>query len=1022
MNRLLTAPTLDDALEGLASTVRANEKRGERTLVFCEDRLTLLAEHAVVGGTGGTFLTEVSTFRRFLSRSGKRKIATLSKQGSVLEIAALMAQYENELGCFKKSAAQAVYETIAQLSASCVDEGLLRMSAQDTDGVLQKKLEDLAFLFEKYHDFLHEKGLLDENGYLALLPAELESGAVRDVNVIFFAFPSFTRQAQAGIRAAMQHARSTTGIFLGGAEDFYTNEAARVFTRVAEEFGGVEEIKLPCSLQGAALAMHGCLFSAKGTVQRIGGGHVRGFTPTDENSEMETLAALIRKLTAEGKRYKDIAVLVSGQEYFLAVKKAFEAYRIPYYADVKRPFSEHPFCAFVLSVLEAAADGLLPDEADDIAASVYFGDDGNYRNYLLRYGGYRGGAKREIRSEEELGEAYGDRETLLSCREKMQAIFKLFKQGERAGAEYTEAIRKLWKLVEGEKVTTMLASSLPEEEKALLDITPLEGILRETEEVVGGIKFKPREFAQLLRSGLQALTVAILPQRADAVFVGDITDSKIRRADVLICAGLIESVPRVSQDTAVITDGEIERLGGLQVEIDPAIAVVNARARESLALNLCAFASELYLSCPIRLGGSEQARSEVFYYIDQTFDVAPMPEVFPYDCSEFAPAMLTFYRELDGLGTVKGDTAQARITRYSSIREALMNPTREEWAKCDPGQLRDGSGKPSTEEAGKLWFRREISPTALEDYFACPYKGFAMRALKVQERGERTLLGSADAGSFVHTVLERVAKSFNEITDEITCRERAASTAGQLLKEPQYASLTDTAAGRYTAGRLITEAASVTAACWRQLAESAYRVHKTEAEIVLSELKLRGKSDRVDAHGDLVRVIDYKTGAIDDTGVAYYTGRKLQLQLYLRAAAKEGRAAGAFYFPAADDFSAEGTDKFRMKGFYCKEPEVMEGMDTVRGEEKSRIFESGGTDRALPREKFEDFLDYAALVSTGAEREMSAGNITPSPYEGSCDYCKLKGMCGFTQEPRKEAGLKPAEIAEIVKRAREEEI
>ena len=357
MTRVFTALTIGDALSGLAAAVRENEAKGERTLIFCEDRLTLLAERAVVGATGGTFLTEVTTFRRFLSGAGKRVFSTVSKQGSVLEIAALMARHEGRLGCFKKSAAKAVYETIAQLSASCVTEELLLESAADVDAVLAKKLADLAFLLGEYRAFLHEKGLLDENGYLALLPAELASGAVKDVNLIFFAFPSFTRQAREGICSAIGHARSVTGIFLGGKADFYTNEAAEVFLRAAEEYGGAEESALFSKLRGVPLAMHRCLFSAKRVNERVRGGHVRVSTPSDENSEMEAIAAQIRRLAAGGMRYKDIAVLVSGKEYLLPAEKAFKAYRIPYYADVKRPFSEHPFCVFLLAVLEGAADG-----------------------------------------------------------------------------------------------------------------------------------------------------------------------------------------------------------------------------------------------------------------------------------------------------------------------------------------------------------------------------------------------------------------------------------------------------------------------------------------------------------------------------------------------------------------------------------------------------------------------------------------------------------------------------------------
>ena len=86
MINLIEAPTLDDALAALAARVAENESRGGKNFIFCEDRLTLLAEHAVLGGNGGTFLTEVSTFARFLSSDRK----VLSKYGSVMAVSAIL--------------------------------------------------------------------------------------------------------------------------------------------------------------------------------------------------------------------------------------------------------------------------------------------------------------------------------------------------------------------------------------------------------------------------------------------------------------------------------------------------------------------------------------------------------------------------------------------------------------------------------------------------------------------------------------------------------------------------------------------------------------------------------------------------------------------------------------------------------------------------------------------------------------------------------------------------------------------
>lgn len=315
-----------------------------------------------------------------------------------------------------------------------------------------------------------------------------------------------------------------------------------------------------------------------------------------------------------------------------------------------------------------------------------------------------------------------------------------------------------------------------------------------------------------------------------------------------------------------------------------------------------------------------------------------------------------------------------------------------------------------------MLFRLAVSPTLLENYFDCPYKGFLMRGLRLKEREERTVL-DADAGTFVHGVLEEAAKKFNAFKDEEECRAYAYAAGERLLSSPRFSSLTDTQSGKYAGARLIGEGVAAAVACYRQLSGSSFRVRDTEERVVLPALGIRGRADRVDEAEGYVRVIDYKTGHIDDSPLSYYTGRKLQLQLYLLAASRGGKAAGAFYFPASDDFTKPGESKFRMSGFFSGEEQVLSLMDKARAEgEKSEFFGGGGrTEKGMPQEEFNDFLQYALLVSSRAEEEMRAGNIAPSPYRGVCEYCKCRGACGFVGAPRKENGVKCKEIAQIAK-------
>ena len=66
MRTILTAYTLSECMEAMSAYAAALEKQGGHNLIFCEDRLTLIAERALVNATGGTFRSTVSTFARFL--------------------------------------------------------------------------------------------------------------------------------------------------------------------------------------------------------------------------------------------------------------------------------------------------------------------------------------------------------------------------------------------------------------------------------------------------------------------------------------------------------------------------------------------------------------------------------------------------------------------------------------------------------------------------------------------------------------------------------------------------------------------------------------------------------------------------------------------------------------------------------------------------------------------------------------------------------------------------------------------
>lgn len=130
----------------------------------------------------------------------------------------------------------------------------------------------------------------------------------------------------------------------------------------------------------------------------------------------------------------------------------------------------------------------------------------------------------------------------------------------------------------------------------------------------------------------------------------------------------------------------------------------------------------------------------------------------------------------------------------------------------------------------------------------------------------------------------------------------------------------------------------VAAAVYRQIKGSQFRVEETENRCTPPFPR---EIDRVDGTDRYIRIIDYKTGTIDDAPVSYYTGRKLQLELYMSAVRGERVPAGVFYFPASVSYSAEEEGKFRMRGFLNGDADaLLAGDKTLTADKKSEFFDA----------------------------------------------------------------------------------
>lgn len=1038
MYTVVTAYSLSECMEELSKRIAENESRGERNLIFCEDRLTLIAERAITRVVGGTFLTTVSTFARFLNAPNK----TVSKQGSVMAVAGIITTLlkDKKLQCFKDTtamrSAKCIYETLSQLSSSLVDSDILRESSTLLpDDVLKRKINDLATIYDGYDTFLKEQGLLDESRYLSLLPKAIEDANLGETNVFFLGYTSFTAQALKTIRSAMQNAKHVYGIFCGGEEDIYTNRAMQAFLRVGKAFGEGKYVNVGTSLDGEAEALRRGLFNPQRLREkRTATSAVRIFEAEDKTAEAEYVAVQIRRAMAENNNlhYRDFAVLTGNvEQYTLALKRAFLEYNIPYFIDEKKSLKRHPLAEFILDCFRVIAEGYSPASVQALTHNYFFGNADEYRNYLLKFANYRGGAKKDIKQSEIVAESF-DVPTLQACRSRLLTATKNIKT-EATGKQYCDAVLEILQDFQIEKQLSNLENAIEDvAQKSYLSqiYDALQFVLDEAKMLTSSRKLKVKEFAAILQDGLQATEISLIPLKADAVFVGDISSSRIEKVDVLFAVGMTEDVPTFASDTAIISDREIGRLAEVKTLLEPTVAEVNLRSRESVCLNLCTFTQALHLSYPLAADGSEPSVSDVFRYVDGIFcthsgenltRLKKIPEEeFIYLCSSPVPAVRQLLEKKNEYERKGDDTRKEYSSLYTAL-DKLSVTEKDDYLQENPQAEYIQYGE-------KLFFRdNKISPTALEGYFTCPFRHFAERGLKLKEREETAVL-AVDTGNFIHELLETTAPLFKSVKSEEEMRELAFQTGKNILQKPVYTSQADTASGEIFADKLLKEGADVVVQAYKQIAYSQFTVEKTEQKI--STPIIHGKVDRVDTTDKYIRIVDYKTGSIDDSATSYYTGRKIQMQLYMSALQGERVPAGIFYFPASVQYTETDDKKFQMKGFLNGDKEAISCGDTTLSEgEQSAFFPAVLSDKqrskhVMEEKTFRDFIDYSTLIANQGIKELKEGFVAPTPYQNSCDYCKFGGMCGFKADKkacRKESSIDTTAIAEIVRKTKEGE-
>lgn len=1024
--RMLVADSYFGLFDALAREIK-DKARGlsGKNIVFCEEKVSLMAERRIARETGGSFNTEVYSFGNFL-RLKRPAENVLTKEGAAMVVKKILSQ--TELHCFyasRTNLAPSLYELIIQLKSAGVTPEMLGAAQGETRGILKNKLGDVAAVFGEYERYLKENGLSDQSAALSALPEAVNSAEdIPLANVYIVGFMGFTVQIRRVISALLSRARSVTAILTGGENSFaFVNETRKIFKNLCAEqnIALSEEFFLSDYSAEGKIIVEGLFNPASFGKAKIVTDKIHFLAADGRKKEAERIACIIKSAVMRGEcRYRDCTVICPEKEsYKDAVKDAFSLLGIPYFFDEKKKPHGHPLITLINSYIDvfrkgfsfAALTAFIKNPL--VCADKDFAD--RLENYLIKYNVEYGRFSRPLAFPAGSPE---ETESFEIKRAEICGYFDYFNvkamlsalRAEEKLAEFTKKLSEAGEAVESAVNEQIYRSVI--------------SVLDEMEKILGG-EVSYGEYKNIFASGVSAMELSIIPQYNDAVFVGGFKEAALVKAKYLFAAGLTAAVPEVKEDVALFSDGDINALSEIKVLVEPKIQVVNHRSREETALGLSAFSDKLFLSYPMTSGGKKNVKSEVLNYLEKMFTLSPFFATGEYLTEK--QGLRTFASEAGRFAEGRADdfTAPACFYRAESGGRAARileyaNREFKEFLRSDT----------------RVLLKEVTSPTAVEEFYVCPYRSFMTHGLKAKER-EKGALDGLSAGVLMHGIFYAYVREIDCVTDRTSSDALFDRVKDKVISENDAFKVflgDEEAEARLNAA--LEECRKFCYKTFLWFSRSDFRAEKRNLEagfgdgeknvypavpLLGGRVKLSGKIDRVDTFKDYFRVIDYKTGTVDDSEKGLFSGTKLQLYLYAAAVAAGGKKfAGAYYLPVSDAYrNKEREVSPLVTGKTLSDEESLAAQDRelfTRGESEyiPVTARDGDIKKAASVQVMNALKDYALKASENAAREMESGVIVASPYETACAYCPFSAVCGSGAEnARTLAGVNE----EIIERA-----
>lgn len=877
--------------------------------------------------------------------------------------------------------------------------------------ILNKKLKDIHKIYIKYEELIAGK-YLDTEDYLKLFAEKIRHSKVIQSSIIWISgFDYLTPKALNIVEQLILTAKEVNIMLTADREYEFNNEGKQIKSRdydlfdltrslmnklkfISEKNGikyeeqyidnscitynndnfyekektGIRGKLIEKEVKEEALAHLEHEIFAQPYRQAAGGSAITLCQAANFYSEAESAAAKITQLIRdEGLRYRDILVVCNDMETRGSIiKRVFADYGIMAFLDKKRDILHHPSVEFLASLLDITIKGwryedifrmlktdltpISPDECEDLENYVIkYRIKGSHWKKDFTYGIKTEGEDNLLRINDIRRRVYDyiavfEKEFMQAetVRQKTEAIYDFLKEK----AMLPERIQSLIEYLVND-------GQLEYAEEAAQIWGVIVAIFDQLVELIGEELMSPEEYAIILKSGLEAVEIGLLPPAADQILVGTMQRTRTGKVKALIVIGANDGLlPTAAESESLLNDDEKTALYNKGIEIckiddlrikEEKLAIYKTLSKPTLCLWMSYSTSDLE--------GRESKQSILFDKIRKIFpDIKVSKDIL----NDGEPLLLI---ETPG-STLKHLT--------EAFRNAIDgNPLDEKWRAAYKWYLNhlplpikavmDGlffdnkQEKIKKELVWKLYkrdpsFMLSLSPSRLERFSRCPFSHFINYGLRPDERRVFEIAGR-EIGDVYHQCFMKLSEALTipgmEITDpgspwmKITreeCQQLIESFIEEAAAEYRDGVLVQGEEELYRQRRMKKVSGEAAWALIEHVRSGQIQNIYFESEFGKAvgkqfppiELKLgeqtvyiEGKIDRVDVHKDkkdpnsrYIKIIDYKSGKERFDADEAKSGWKLQLMLYLRAVLGSGsfemnrdstfKPAGVFYFEIAE--------------------------------------------------------------------------------------------------------------------------